>query len=273
MYEGLAEVIDSLRNGKFGKAVVLQRRVLWSLCLREVHGLHGKFRIGYLWEFIKVAFGVAVFWWIREMANFHAPMGMENALFILLGIVPWHLFQGTISRVMEAIRTNKALLTFPQITPLDLCVSSALVVTVTITIVIVVFILGLTLAGYNTRIYNMGNFIFALVGLSLFSIGVGLVLTALNYYFPVLEKFVPMVLRIMFFTSGVFFSPHTLPSKYADIIMLFPVANYIETFRGCFVSPGIPEHVKVGYTAFWTIFFLASGLLLERFTRRQSSSL
>ena len=173
---------NSIQSDKFFKAVVLQRRVLWSLCLREIHGLHGKFRIGYLWEFIKVAFGVAVFWGIREMANFHAPMGMENALFILLGIAPWHMFAGTISRVMEAIHTNKALLTFPQITPLDLCVSSALVVTVTIILVIIVFILGLTLAGYNTRVYSMENFIFALVGLSLFSMGVGLVLTALNYY-------------------------------------------------------------------------------------------
>lgn len=264
---------NSIRNDKFAKAVILQRRVLWSLCLREIHGLHGKFRIGYLWEFIKVAFGVAVFWWIREMANFHAPMGMENALFILLGIAPWHLFQGTISRVMEAVRTNKALLTFPQITPLDLCVSSALVVTVTIILVIIVFILGLTLAGYNTRIYSMGNFVFALVGLCLFSMGVGLVLAALNYYLPVLEKLVPMVLRIMFFTSGVFFSPLTLPSQYSNIIMLFPVANYIETFRGCFISPVTPDHIKVGYTAFWTLFFFAGGLLLERFTRRQSSSL
>lgn len=259
-------------ENSFSKAASLQKRVIWSLCLREIHGLHGKFRIGYLWEFIKVAFGVAVFWWIREMGNFHAPMGLENPIFILMGFAPWHIFQGTISRVMEAVRTNRALLTFPQITPLDLCVSSALVVTVTVILVLVVFLLGLSFWGYTTQIHNIKNFTLSIIGLSLFSTGVGLVLASLNYFIPVLEKLIPMVLRVVFFICGIFFSPLSLPSQYSNLIMLFPVSNYIEMLRGCFIGSATPSHVNVGYTVLLTLIFLVCGLLLERFTRRYTQS-
>lgn len=259
-------------SNTFSDALSLQGRVLWALCLREIHGKHGRFRIGYLWQLIRVAFSVAVFWWIREVNSFHPPQGLSTPIFLLMGFVPWFMFSESIAMVMEAVRTNRALLTFPQVTPLDLCLSSSLVIAATQVLVLGLFMAGLVITGFDLHLRNAFVFITALTGVALLGFGTGLVLLALNLYLPALEKLVPMVLRIMFFTTGVFFSPTQMTAGYGDAIMWLPTANYIELLRASFVGTAIPDLIKVEYTIFITAALLVLGLLLERHVRSVQES-
>ena len=254
-------------NNTFSSAASLQGRVIWALCLREIHGKHGKFRIGYLWQLIKTGFSVAVFWWIRERAMFHAPQGLSTPIFLLTGFITWFMFVETLNMTMEAVRTNAALLTFPQVTPLDLCLSSAVVAAGTEVVVMGIFLACLWAAGYDTAIYNLMIFMAALIGVTLLGLGVGLVLLALNYYIPIIEKLVPMVTRILFLTTGVFFSPAQMSAASGNTIMWLPTANYIELMRGVFVGSKPHDLVKIEYTVCLTIGLLVLGLLLERHVR------
>ena len=254
-------------NNSFSDAFSLQGRVLWALCLREIHGRHGRFRIGYLWQLIRAVFGIGVFWWVREMGNFHPPQGMATPVFLLLGFVPWFIFSEGMSMVMEAVRTNKALLTFPQVTPLDLCLGSWIVAAATQIVVLAVFLAGIAIVGYDIRIHDFPLFIAAISGITLLTLGLGLFLAALNLYLPLVENIVPMVMRIMFLITGVFFSPVQMASLYGDAIMWLPTANYIEMLRGSFSGTGIPDLVKVEYTVAVTVISLVLGLLLERHVR------
>ena len=245
----------------------MQGRVLWALCLREIHGKHGKSRLGYLWQLIKTGFGVAVFWWIRELAHAAPPQGLPMPIFLLMGFIPWFIFSETLSMVMEAVRTNKALLTFPQVTPLDLCLSSAVVVWCTEVLVLGIYLTGLHLAGYDFTIYAPETFLLALLGVGLLGLGAGLVLSALNFYVPAIEKLVPMVMRILFLSTGVFFSPSQMSATYGDAIMWIPTANFIEMLRGVFLSRSLNSMVKLEYIVCLTAGCLVLGLLLERYVR------
>jgi ABC-type polysaccharide/polyol phosphate export systems, permease component len=230
--------------------------------------MHGAFKIGYLWQLIRAGFTLAAFWWIREVAGFHAPGGLPTPLFILMGLVPWLIFSGCVSRVMEAVRTNKALLTFPQITPLDLYISSAVVIAATEVVVLLIFLLGLNFGDYDVTLYAPLSFILCLIGVSALGLGAGLVLSAMNLYLSFIEKIVPMVMRIGFFATGVFFSPSQMIGRYGEGIMWIPTANYIEILRSAFTGHGISPLVKVEYTAVVTIVSLTLGLLLERHVRQ-----
>lgn len=251
----------------FSHALNIQCRVLWALCLREIHGLHGKFKIGYLWQIIRVIFSVAVFWWIREIGHFRPPQGLSTPIFLLMGFVPWYIFAESVDKVMEAVRTNRALLTFPQVTPLDLYVSSGLVIAATQCVVLALSFAVLYLMGYTITMYSPMIFLLVLIGSALLGLGFGLVMSALNFYIPVLEKLVPMVLRILFFASGVFFSPTQVAARFGDIVMWLPTANYIELLRGVFISPAPAEAASITYVGGLTLIFLALGLLLERHVR------
>lgn len=259
-------------NRTFSSAITVQGRVLWALCLREIHNKRGKFRLGYLWQLIKTGFSVATFWWIREAAGFQAPQGLPAPIFLLMGFVPWHIFQDSLSMTMEAVRTNRALLTFPQITPLDLYASSALIASATEFVVMTIFLMCLSFGGYNTHIYNMFIFLSAFVGVALLGFGMGLVLSVLSLYFSAIAEVVPMVMRILFLTSGVFFSPSEMAVTYGSAIMWIPTANFIELLRGVFLGYDPHPLVKVDYIVWLTAIFLVLGLLLERHARPQQES-
>lgn len=107
---------------------IVQGRVIMALILREVHTLYGSSRLGYLWAVIQTMFGIGIFWGIREIAGARAPHGMSVLMFLLAGFGLWATFSETLTKCMSAVSGNKALLTFPQVTPLDLMLSRTVVV-------------------------------------------------------------------------------------------------------------------------------------------------
>ena len=107
---------------------IVQGRVIMALILREVHTLYGSSRLGYLWAVIQTMFGIGIFWGIREIAGARAPHGMSVLMFLLAGFGLWARFSETLTKCMTAVNGNKALLTFPQVTPLDLMLSRTVVV-------------------------------------------------------------------------------------------------------------------------------------------------
>ncbi len=173
---------------------------------------------------------------------------------------------------MEAVRTNKSLLTFPQIFTLDLYVSSLLVVWVTEVVVLGIYVLILTLAGYQFQLYAPMILWAALAGIGFFAFAVGLVLSIAALFFPVVENLVRMAMRVLFFTSGVFFSPTQLAGRFGDIVMWNPILNFIELGRSAFITRMPAAHIKIFYITCLTVGLLALGLLLERHVRSRQAA-
>jgi capsular polysaccharide transport system permease protein len=253
----------------YSQAIAMQARVLWALCLREIHGKHGRTRLGYIWQFIKTGFGVGVFWWIRAMAGAATPHGIPLPLFLLMGFIPWYIFASGLRMTMEAVRTNLALLTFPQITPLDLCLSSWIVVAATEVIVLGLYMLGISMAGYHYQLQNPIALFCALAGCALMGFSLGLVLCAIALYLPATQRIVPMILRILFFISGIFFSPTQMGGHFGSFLYWNPLLNFIELARGSFVTWSVSESIKTTYIALFIFISLGVGLLLERFVRKR----
>jgi capsular polysaccharide transport system permease protein len=257
-------------SGPAAGAVSMQGRVLWALCLREMIGKKGKSRLGYFWQVIKVGFSIAVFWGIRSFMDIPTPRVLPLPLFLLMGFCVWFLFSETVSMVMQAVQTNQALLTFPQITALDLHASSALVVWFTEVLVLLLYLVLIDALGYSFHLFAPMRMVLCIFGLCSFSLGVGLVLYVLALYFPVVEKLTPMVLRVLFFTSGVFFSPSQLGLRYSSYLFYNPVTNFIEIMRGACIQPQISHLIKVDLVLVSSVLFLALGLLLERYVRNRT---
>ncbi|MDL2267358.1 ABC transporter permease [Desulfovibrio sp. OttesenSCG-928-G15] len=261
-------------NGSYKQALSLQGRVLWALCLREIHGKHGKSRLGYLWQFVKTGFTVAVFWFVRAATGFQTPYDIAVPLYLLMGIIPWFMFKESVSMVMEAVHSNEALLTFPQVSTLDLMLSSAIVAWVTELIVLLIYLFLIIQLGYKVSLVDPLALLGGMGGVCLMGLSVGMIFTAINLYVPVTEKLVPMLLRILFFTSGVFFTPTArFGAEYRVFFDWNPLTNYFELLRGAFVFSAPMDSVKIDFIFFVTIYALGVGLLLERYVRPKHSSM
>lgn len=250
-------------------ALDTQWRVIIALALREIHTLHGGKSLGYIWEIFQTAFGVAVFWTIRHFAHAAAPHGMTMLSYLVAGFGIWNIVSKILVKCMAAIDGNRALLTFPQVTPLDIMLARALVLSATQVVSMSILLCCGILFGYPVTISNLGLLIVIIFLAAFLGLGLGTILGSLAIYLPVLQQLVPVLVRILFFTSGVFFSVSMLSHRIGDFLMLNPIMQLIELSRMALSNGYISLYADFWYVVQVTIALLSTGLLLERYARRR----
>ncbi len=246
-----------------------QCRVIFALIMREVHTLYGKAKLGYLWAIIKTAITIAIMWLLRVVAGMPKPHGMSILTFLVIGYVLWDIMTGSINKCMKAIEANKTLLTFPQVSTIDVMIARCVVVLCTevisgTTLLFIGFCLG-----YEFHISNVGGLIYIIILAFFIGLGIGLILSSLNSYFPTMERIVPIMFQFLMFASGVMFSVTMFTGRIGTWILWNPFLQIIEFTRTC-TSYGYPaDFVSHSYLIQITLYSLVLGLLLERFTRKR----
>lgn len=253
--------------GALWQGLAVQRRVILALMLRETHTIYGDARLGYLWVLIQSAFGIAVFWGVREFINAGDPHGMAVAVYLIVGFGIWLAISGTINKCMTAVTANRTLLTFPQVTELDVMVSRSLVTYFTQLVVVLLLLFVAAAMGYEVGVDDPG-LLFSCMGLIMcFSLGCGLVFASLAVFMPALERIVPMILRLLMFISGVFFSISAFSSDIAEVLAYNPILQLIELTRKSLSFSYPDEGYSLIYLSELTLTLLSLGLLLERYVR------
>lgn len=254
--------------------LIVQGRVIKALMLREIHTINGNSKLGYLWVLIQSIFGIAVFWGVRHfMGATQAPHGIGMAMFLAIGFGVWNIFSATINRCMTAVSGNKTLLTFPQVTELDVMIARMLVTTATQILVTMLIIASAWIVLEEPFVLGSLPLLLTLIAVvPLMSLGFGLVLASLAVYIPVLEKLVPMVLRILFFVSGVFFSISVFSQSLTSILLWNPVLHAVELFREAMHAPYAIQGVSLSYLFLVTLSVCTIGGLLERYVRSRRRS-
>jgi ABC-type polysaccharide/polyol phosphate export permease len=100
---------------------------------------------------------------------------------------------------------------------------------------------------------------------SMFTLGVGLLISALAVFFADMINIYSLALRLGMYLSGIFFSVEALPIGLRKIIALIPTYQMIEMFRYPVYYGELPPTTSVLYFSGWTIVVLCAGLLV--FTR------
>lgn len=254
--------------------LIVQGRVIKALMLREIHTINGNSKLGYLWVLIQSVFGIAVFWGVRHfMGATQAPHGMGMAMFLAIGFGVWNIFSTTINRCMTAVSGNKALLTFPQVTELDVMISRTLVTTATqIFVTILIIASARIMLGEPLVLGSLPLLLTLIIVVPLMSLGFGLLLSSLAVYIPALEKLVPMILRILFFVSGVFFSISLFSQSLTSVLLWNPVLQAVELVREAMHAPYAIQGVSLTYLLLVTMSVCTIGGLLERYVRSRRRS-
>lgn len=249
-------------------ALTTQGRVIWALMLREIHTLYGDSRLGYLWTIIQTSFIVASLWAVREAFRMHVPHGLSIPEYLLTGYIVWRIIQTICSKCMTASEGNAALLKFPQVTSVDVVVARTLVILATETVTLVLLAALSNALGYRFVVDNWLLFLLAFGLAAAFAMSLGLILASFAALWPTLRRIMPMVWRVLFFGSGIFFSPTRLAPNYGYVFSWNPILQLIEMTRNS-LSVSYPDpDVSIRYLALLFLFLMPLGLLFERYTRR-----
>ncbi|WP_145514921.1 ABC transporter permease [Yersinia massiliensis] len=242
----------------------VQKSAVNALFLREIKTRFGKFRLGYLWAALEpmahmlILLGIFGYIMQRSMPDISFPV------FLINGIVPYFVFINISNRSIGAIEANQGLFSYRPVRPIDTIISRAMLETLIYAIVYVLLMTIVGLLGEEFEIVNLISLILVWVLLVIFSCGVGLTFMVIGKTFPETEKFLPILLKPLYFISCIMFPLHAIPKEYWPYLLWNPLVHVVELCREAVVPGYISEGANIHYLALCALVSLFIGLVLYR---------
>ncbi|WP_227105602.1 ABC transporter permease [Chromobacterium rhizoryzae] len=242
----------------------IMRTTVHALLLRELKTRFGKYRLGYLWALLEPVAHMAILLLVLGFIMRRAMPGVSFPVFLLSGIVPYMLFSNISLRSLNAIEANRGLFSYRPVHPLDAVLARALLESLIYVLVYLMLMSGLWLAGETIQLSQLPLLATAWLLLSLLALGCGLVFMVLGHAFKTAEKLLPILMKPLYFLSGIMFPPSLIPGDYRWLVDWNPLLHAFELMRHA-ILPGYPlNDDSLSYLFAWTLVLLFAGLSLYK---------
>lgn len=187
--------------------------------------------IGHLWAYL-----TPIAWISFVVILFHAlnrtpPIYVPAEIFVATGILPYLAFRQTITSLSRAIPANRSLLYIHPIKLHDLLAASALREGLNLMISALVIFGCIGLIYGNAPPTNPGHVILGLALAWLLAVGVGRFIAVIGLISDSFARFVPILLRPVFWISGIFYTATELPTSVQDALWYSPLLHITEITR------------------------------------------
>lgn len=251
------------------KGLLVQIDVVRALILRETRTRFGASNIGYLWALIEPIIWILTFYMFFLFLGKNTPYGTTLISFISSGLVPFLLFRQIVNNCMNAIDANKTLLFYPQVKPLDLIFARTLLEVTTVSVIFLLLIGFDLLIFHDYEPNHFLNVCLSLILISFTAMGIGTAFAAIAINFDSIKRIIPPIIRVLFFISGIFYTPLLLGNNLHSIIMYNPITNSIEMLRSALFVGYQNEQYDVTYLLEWSVISNAVGFFLLRISQKK----
>lgn len=240
----------------------VQQAVIKALFMREIKTRFGKYRLGYLWAVLEPAAHLVILLTIFGYIMKKTMPDISFPVFILNGLIPYFIFTNISNRSIKAIDANSGLFNYKPVKPIDTIFARAILESF---IYISVYITLMSLVGILVEVYDVNqiiNIIMAWFFLIIFACGVGVIFMVVGKIFQETEKFLPIMLKPLYFVSCIMFPLHSIPEEYRKYILINPIVHAVEISRESVVSGYTSAGVSMGYLAFSSLLTFFIGIAL-----------
>lgn len=254
-------------NGLFS-AIMVQRRVIWALLMRELHTRYGRENIGFLWvigEPILFCGGVTILWTAIRPAQEH---GIPMTAFVITGYVPLTMWRHCLFRSIKAFESNGSLLFHRQVTPLDLILSRIILEIIGSLVAGLLVILAAIAAGFMRSPADYGMLYLGLAIHILFCFGFALVIAPLSERSDIVEKSIQVLAYLAIPFTGAFTMEQWLPERLREFLLWSPMVDSIEIMREGAFGPMAHSHYSTSYDFGVSTLLLLVGLSMTLRIRR-----
>lgn len=244
------------------KGLQIQLSVVNALIYRELKTRVSNVKFGVFGVFIQPLGVMAVFVLIIGALRRGSSYQMNLALFLLTGILLYTLFSDIAVRSLNAIKANQALFIYKPVKPIDTVIARSIVEAGLYSIVFLVISFGIFIFKEKFMLDNFPLLVFVFLLLSITASGFGLFFMVAGFRYPWLFQVVPLLLRPLWFTSGVFFSLQQLPQWIRPWLSWNPILQAIELSRNAFDSNYIinPSIISLPYLITCALLSITLGL-------------
>jgi capsular polysaccharide transport system permease protein len=240
-------------------------RVIFALVVREMSTKFGRSWGGYFWAVAEPIGGILLLTVAFSFAFHKPPLGTNFALFYATGVIPFYLFSGVTSSVGQAIATNRGLLTYPVVRPLDAVLAKFITDFMTMFIIGVVFYTGIILYFGLAVTLDLVAIFNGFLLMGLLGLGLGTLNCVLYGFWPTWRHIWNVLTKPLFIISGMFYTFETLPPQAQAILWYNPIIHVIGLIRSGFYPGYDAAYVAPLYVLGIALsFFLIGAYLLRR---------
>ncbi len=238
-----------------------------ALLFREMKTRFGPGNFGYLWALAEPIAQVAVFAVIFTLIGRTSIADVPIALFLITGILPYSFFAKALPQLSAALDANKALLAYRQVTAIDPVLARLLIETVTFILVYIIITLAMAWLGFSVIPDDPFLLIVASGLLVCLTLGLGLIVSTIASYLASTSKILSMLMKPMFFISGIFYSATMVPESYWYLFSWNPIFHVLELSRDAYFASYETPVGSFGYLAMLSLCVLSAGLALFHLNR------
>ena len=268
--DGASTPVVRIENAGYATAtpMVFQYRVLKAIILRDMSQKYGQYRIGYLMGLLVPIMGITAMMVMFGFRGKVIPSNMPLGVFVVTGYPLWQAFQNMYAKVTNAAGSKDPLLMFPQVTQLDLIISTIILEFATGTVIFFLMCLGVIIAFNTDGPTDPLGVLFCYWGCMWMGAALGMILCALQRTVPVALQFINTFLRFGMWVSGVVYAINRLPSWLWPYLQWNPILHLIEGCRSLWTPNFVAPIFSPVYVI--TIGFVLTTLCFvsERLTRR-----
>lgn len=248
------------------------KNTLKALMYRELFTRFGHSRYGFIIALLEPIMHVTFF--IVLLGYFRAGnLAIPNPFyFVAIPIITFTLFSNIISASFTAINTNMPLFYFRQVTSFWIVIARAILeLSVICLAILIIWLTSL----FFTDLYLSQQPYEALAlffSIWIMAIGIGLITSITNIFFDWLTTIIKYAMRVMYITSGIFFSPNFFSDDVQAILYLNPLLTVNEAIRKSFF-PAYTSNPPVGNILPMALLTLFIGLTVHTLYGRKALSI
>ncbi|MBX7248816.1 MAG: ABC transporter permease [Caulobacteraceae bacterium] len=258
--------MDFSLPSKLARQLEMFGRVVHALVLREARTRHGSTRIGYAWALVEPAIQLCVLWFFFELLGRRVPINASMPAFLLTGIFPYLAWRSASIRGATAVESNAPLMVHSQVQPVSIVTARVLLEMTSTLVIFLVFVVMLRLFG-NEPLSSWTdeplNLLGAFGAMSLLAFGFAMFNAGMARIIRFWPEVIRLSARVLFFTSGVFYTMESLPPQARAVILLNPLSHMIEWIRSAALPGFESDHYSILYVLGWAVWLTFCGLFMD----------
>jgi capsular polysaccharide transport system permease protein len=192
---------------------------------------------------------IALFSWMNRPAG----AGDSLVIFFMTGMAPVFAIRHAFSGSGGSVRGGGGMMVFPQVTTFEVITANVLLelmIDVCVYVLIMLIMRAFTDLAISEWISEPLELIFACLLLSYFIYGLAFLSAQIGRFWQQWTDITRLMIRVLFFTSGVWFTMASLPPQLHDIVKYNPVAHIIEMIRDASIH-GFESDLFDPWYPFW----------------------
>jgi capsular polysaccharide transport system permease protein len=250
-------------------SIQITKDTVHALLMRELKTRFGASKLGYFWALAEPVAQASIIAVLFTLIGRNSVNGVPVALFLISGIMPFKAFSKTLTQLSAGISANKSLFAYRQVSPIDPIITRLIIEVSTFFIVYLIILAVMYWLGFDVWPQDVLALIAASLLLLLLAFGLALCMSSAFLYWQDSSRLLSLVMRPMFFISGIFYCATMIPAKFWFLFTWNPIFHAIELSRDAlFVSYQTPVG-SWGYLAITSCTFTVLGLMLYRVNREK----